>query len=241
MFNALKKDEYYYLDRSSFACPGTTPMRTSPTRQAKDAHVRLQANCTIRAGKVTRRQRQPNERIDALFSAPDYSNAALSQPIPFLFWLPGKINFIAFDNEVMTGPMSGCLLMTVNWRGDRYAGHLGSKDLPMDTETIQAWNAWQDWSMENIQVKNIRGFYPAKDWHKQAPDPLEGETSFQVYAGYGTNGEFYSVGFYGTIVNERGAFNPSYAGAAAIYRCLGVRKDSDVNEGAMLRREFVRL
>ena len=138
-------------------------MLTAPTRTHPDRFVVLQNGCNIRVGKVEKRQ--------GYFGATDYSDPALSHYLPFLFWLPGKINFVSFPlgGEVMTGPMSGCLLMTVTWNGVRYAGHLGSEDEPSSDNTLQAWEAWQDWAMENLKVKNIRGFYPARAWTRSQP------------------------------------------------------------------------
>jgi hypothetical protein len=86
--------------------------------------------------------------------------------------------------------------------------------------------------MENLKVKNIRGFYPARGWNPK-PALKYGETSFGIYAGYADSGSFYSAFFATIVVNN----NPPYAANTRIWRCCGVKVMPDVSQGGLLRRE----
>jgi len=113
----------------------------------------------------------------------------------WLPWLPGAISEIALvGTDVLTGPMSGCWLVTYKKAtGVPYAGHLGTDIAdPFRTAAVNgAWNAFALAQPADV----IGGFNPLRHWNgafpiKRADEPNVAPKIFGLYT---TANNFYII------------------------------------------------
>jgi len=116
----------------------------------------------------------------------------------FLWWYPGSVSHVGISGlDVLTGPMSGCLLVTFRLDGIVHAGHLGT-DIDSVENTDNAWDAWQDWAGLNAHDV-VGGFFPAKHWSEHLPMPRPGEAGAKIFGLMTAQGEFWSFLLYQQI------------------------------------------
>ncbi len=112
----------------------------------------------------------------------------------WLPWLPGAISEVALlHKDVLTGPMSGCWLVTYRINGIRYAGHIGTDSGdPRGTLAVKtAWNNFANGQPGDV----IGGFNPFRDWIGAYPArrTIEPPGPPKFFGLYTTTGQFYSI------------------------------------------------
>lgn len=115
----------------------------------------------------------------------------------WLPWLPGAISEVALvGSDVLTGPMSGCWLVTYRKpSGVPHAAHLGT-DISSQTKTDAVNNAWNAFALAH-PGDVIGGFNPLRHWNGAIPAKKKGEPSAPRFFGlYTTAGQFYILVVY---------------------------------------------
>ncbi len=113
----------------------------------------------------------------------------------WLPWLPGAISEVALvGSDVLTGPMSGCWLVTYRKpSGVPYAAHLGTDvaSIPRTTAVNAAWNAL---ALAN-PVDIIGGFNPLRHWNGNFPNRKNSEPALapKIFGLYTISGDYYTI------------------------------------------------
>jgi hypothetical protein len=88
----------------------------------------------------------------------------------WLAWMPGAISAVQLAwGDVLTGPMSGCWLVVFKQNGIEYVGHIGTSDVPAQTEAAKT--AWRGFTSSNPQAPFPKGFNPLRAW--TGPNPKQ--------------------------------------------------------------------
>lgn len=131
----------------------------------------------------------------------------------FLPWLSGRISEVDLvTTDVLTGPMSGCWLVTYRKpNGVPHAAHLGT-DVAQPGGTAAVNAAWNNFALANPgQV--IGGFNPLRHWNGALPVAQAGENALpRLFGLYTTAGQYH------TLVTFQQAANP------ALLRIAGVQQ-----------------
>lgn len=110
------------------------------------------------------------------------ANAKAHRNYVFLAWLGGLVSTIRPNGvDVLTGPMSGCWITSFMQAGQRYAGHVGTVDSPLDQQSIDAKAAWNG-LVATIPPHARAGFRPFNDWVGPRPVAQPGEGAGSTYA-----------------------------------------------------------
>jgi hypothetical protein len=110
-------------------------------------------------------------------------------------WLPrvsGRISEVALvGSDVLTGPMSGCWLVTYRKpSGVPHAGHLGT-DVADPAGTAAVNNTWNNFALAN-PARVIGGFNPLRHWVGGIPASTGGDQPNPRFFGlYTTNNQFH--------------------------------------------------
>ena len=113
----------------------------------------------------------------------------------WLPWLPGAISEVALVGaDVLTGPMSGCWLVTYRKaNGVPHAGHLGTDVAsPVRTAAVNAaWNVFATGHPADV----IGGFNPLRHWVGPYPARRAGEPAAppKIFGLYTTANQFYVI------------------------------------------------
>jgi hypothetical protein len=76
----------------------------------------------------------------------------------WLCYVLGHTAKISTTGDVLTGPMSGCLITTWSDTAGRWVGHVGT------VESSEAVNTLVKTAFANAMPQNVRGYNPAKVW-----------------------------------------------------------------------------
>ncbi len=113
----------------------------------------------------------------------------------WLPWLPGGISEVALvGSDVLTGPMSGCWLVTYRKaNGVPHAGHLGT-DVASPVNTAAVNNAWNAFAVAHA-ADVIGGFNPLRHWNGAMPVKLPAEPAVppKIFGLYTIANQFYIV------------------------------------------------
>jgi hypothetical protein len=145
----------------------------------------------------------------------------------WLPWLPGAISEVPLLHvDVLTGPMSGCWLVTYRINGIRYAGHLGT-DIANLAGTAAVNTAWNNFAIAQ-PGDVIGGFNPLRHWNGNFPARQAGEPANppKLFGLYTTTNQFYILAAYQQV-------NP-----ATLLRIAGIQQVPSVN---LLRLQQVHL
>jgi hypothetical protein len=111
----------------------------------------------------------------------------------WLPWLPGGISETPLVGaDVLTGPMSGCWLVTyTNGAGVAHAGHLGT-DIADPVGTAAVNNAWNGFATANA-AQVIGGFNPLRHWAGAFPATQASDATAppKIFGLYTTAGDYY--------------------------------------------------
>ena len=110
----------------------------------------------------------------------------------WLPWVSGRISEVALvGSDVLTGPMSGCWLVTYRKaNGVPHAGHLGTDIAsPAGTAAVNAtWNNFATVSPGSV----IGGFNPLRHWNGAIPAKKQNDAaSPRIFGLFTTSNEFY--------------------------------------------------
>ena len=113
----------------------------------------------------------------------------------WLPWVPGGISEVALvGTDVLTGPMSGCWLVTYRKpTGVPYAAHLGT-DIASQARTDAVNNAWNAFATNNA-ASVIGGFNPFRHWVAALPARLASEPAMppKFFGLYTTANQFFII------------------------------------------------
>ncbi len=112
----------------------------------------------------------------------------------FLPWLSGRISEVDLvTTDVLTGPMSGCWLVTYRKpNGVPHAAHLGT-DVANPGGTAAVNLAWNNHALAN-PGDVIGGFNPLRHWNGVLPVAAHGENGVPRFFGLFTRaGQYYSI------------------------------------------------
>jgi hypothetical protein len=77
------------------------------------------------------------------------------QRFKWLPWHPGMISTTTLDFDLLTGPMSGCLIAVYTENGSRVVGHVGTSDDLARSDAVKG--AWRDFASNK---QGLLGFNP---------------------------------------------------------------------------------
>jgi hypothetical protein len=113
----------------------------------------------------------------------------------WLPWYAGDISETALDRDVLTGPMSGCTLVSYVKAGVVTVGHLGTvtvtPSIPatINTNIKAVWNTFA-----NAHPLDVRGgFNPVSAAIPGHPAAQPGDSAGQTWGLFTTGGQFYAV------------------------------------------------
>lgn len=111
----------------------------------------------------------------------------------WLEWMRGLVSEVQPGGvDVLTGPMSGCWIVSYLRGGTRFVGHIGTDMTATSPNTIQARNAWNTF-VAGIPVGARDGFNPFNDWAGPIPPGQPGEAPAKFFAIVTASNTFYSV------------------------------------------------
>ncbi len=120
----------------------------------------------------------------------------------WLPWVSGRISEVALvGSDVLTGPMSGCWLVTYRKpNGVPHAGHLGTDIAdPIGTAAVNA--TWNNFALAN-PGDVIGGFNPLRHWNGAIPASKSGDVSAPRFFGlFTTANQFHIVVAYQQTTN----------------------------------------
>lgn len=112
----------------------------------------------------------------------------------WLPWVPGRISEVALvGTDVLTGPMSGCWLVTYRKAaGVPHAGHLGTDVAdPVGTAAVNA--TWNNFAIAN-PANVIGGFNPLRHWNGAIPASKGGDQpNPRIFGLFTTTNQYYVV------------------------------------------------
>jgi hypothetical protein len=113
----------------------------------------------------------------------------------WLPWYAGDISETALDHDVLTGPMSGCTLLSYRRNGAHVVGHIGTMDDPdgsraaFNNSVNALWNAYATAHPADV----IGGFNPVGGGVPAHPPAQPGDQGGKTWGLFTTNGLFYSI------------------------------------------------
>jgi hypothetical protein len=114
----------------------------------------------------------------------------------WLPWLRGVVSEVQPGGmDVLTGPMSGCWIMSYLRNGVHYIGHVGTDETHGSANSIAARNAWNTFAA-GVPMGAYSGFNPFNDnnpWPGPPLVPLPNELARKYFALVTAAGAFYTV------------------------------------------------
>ena len=113
----------------------------------------------------------------------------------FLPWYQGDIAETALNCDVLTGPMSGCALVSYRRNGVPTVGHVGTVTVTdavpatINTNVKALWNAFANANPLDV----IGGFIPTAITVPAHPPAQTGDIGGETWGLYAMNGDFYAV------------------------------------------------
>ncbi len=112
----------------------------------------------------------------------------------WLEWLPGLVSEVVTNGmDVLTGPMSGCWIMSYQRGGVQHIGHVGTDMSHAHPNSVAARNAWNAFSAV-LPPGSVTWFNPFNDpWVGGVPAQLPGEANRKTFALVTGAGIFHTV------------------------------------------------
>ncbi len=112
----------------------------------------------------------------------------------WLEWMPGVVSEVQQGGvDVLTGPMSGCWIVTYMRGGQRCVGHIGTFMDSTTAQSIAARKAWNDF-VATVPRDSYSGFNPFNDpWKDAVPAAENGEGLRKTFALVTAAGGFYTI------------------------------------------------
>jgi hypothetical protein len=115
----------------------------------------------------------------------------------WLPWYEGDISETLLDHDVLTGPMSGCALVTYRKAagGPRYAAHIGTITETEATVvgTNAAVKALFTTALANNTIRDARGFIPTANAVPAHPAHQGDDSAAETWGLMTTGGDFYTI------------------------------------------------
>lgn len=124
----------------------------------------------------------------------------------FLPWYQGDISETTLNSDVLTGPMSGCVLVSYLRGGNHMVGHIGTvtvTDAVPATINTNVKALWNNFALAN-GPSVFGGFNPVAATVPAHPPAQAGDVGGETWGLYTTAGLFYAVQVYkqGTAISE---------------------------------------
>jgi len=113
----------------------------------------------------------------------------------WLPWYEGDISETDLDHDVLTGPMSGCILVSYMRAGVATVGHVGTVTvtehvpITINTNVKALWNGFAAANPADV----VGGFNPVDIAIPAHPPSQPGDSVGQTWGLFTTNGNFYAV------------------------------------------------
>lgn len=112
--------------------------------------------------------------------------------LQWLYWFSGEISHVPMNGvDVLTGPMSGCILVMFRHNGVVHAGHLGT-DIAHPDNNAAVKDTWNTFATDN-EDDVVGGFNPANDWPGGYPAQRRGEGAARIFGLMTTAQEFWTI------------------------------------------------
>jgi len=113
----------------------------------------------------------------------------------WLPWYAGDISETILDRDVLTGPMSGCTLLSYRRAGVATVGHIGTVTVTDDVPVTVNTNVKAVWTnFANAHAADvIGGFNPVDVTVPPHPPAQPGDVGGQTWGLFTTTGQFYAV------------------------------------------------
>jgi hypothetical protein len=149
------------------------------------------------------------QRVSSVAQGTNPAASKLHRNFKFLPWYQGDISETVLDQDVLTGPMSGCIIVRYRRNGSLCVGHIGTvtvtDDIPESVNT-NVKRRWTDFMTNEANPGDIYGgFNPTARTVKVHPPAQAGDIAGETWALVTTGGRYYSVQVYkqaGIGVNE---------------------------------------
>ena len=142
----------------------------------------------------------------------------LHRNFKFLPWYQGDISETTLDRDVITGPMSGCVLVSYRQGGNVMVGHIGTVTVTdavpatINTNVKALWNNFANANPLDV----IGGFNPVAVTVPMHPPAQAGDVGGETWGLYTVGGDYYAVEVYKQAVRPGGPV--SEFRVAAIHR-----------------------
>ncbi len=109
-------------------------------------------------------------------------------------WVPGVVSEVEMNGmDVLTGPMSGCWIMSYLRNGNTYVGHVGTDMDSTTANSIAAKAAWNAYALA-AAPGSFTGFNPFNDpWVGPVPQQLPGESTRKTFALVTSANSFHTI------------------------------------------------
>ena len=136
------------------------------------------------------------QRTSAVVAGTNTKSSKAHRNFKWLPWYPGDISETVFDLDVITGPMTGCVLAQYVRDGKNVVGHIGTLDVDVpghgstvNTLVKERWNTFA-----KDHPGDIVGAFNPVDKKIPAAPPARGEDAGgQVWGLLTTSGEYYTI------------------------------------------------
>ena len=121
------------------------------------------------------------------------TTAKLHRNFRWLEWIAGVVSETETNGrDVLTGPMSGCWIMSYTHVALPYVGHVGTDTNAGTANSIAARGAWNGFGAA-APPGSITGFNPFNDWVGPIPAGLPGEAARKTFGLVTAANSFYSA------------------------------------------------
>ncbi len=113
----------------------------------------------------------------------------------WLPWYAGDISETTLDRDVLTGPMSGCILTSYQRNGAHQVGHVGTVDetdasrVAVNLAVKAVWNNFANAHPADV----VGGFDPVDNAVPPHPPAQPGDQGGKTWGLFTTTGQFYAV------------------------------------------------
>lgn len=138
------------------------------------------------------------DRISSVVGGTKAAANKVHRNLKFLPWYQGDISETSLDRDVLTGPMSGCVLVSYRRAGNHMVGHIGTVTVTdvvpatINTNVKNLWNVFANAHPLDV----VGGFNPVANTVPMHPPAAAGDIGGETWGLYSTTGQFYAVQVY---------------------------------------------
>ncbi len=175
--------------------PGRYLNFVRPASHTRDAHSPRFVNVTCPPLTIEESEKINKQRISDV--VPGTNTKKLWRNFKWLPWYEGDISETELDCDVLTGPMSGCILASYRRGANLMVGHIGTvtvSEAAPQSINDNVKNLWNQWALAN--PAGIRGFNPVDRSLPVHPPAVGGDSKGDTWGLFTTTGEYYAVQVY---------------------------------------------